>query len=156
MTIEAIATFVRLYDDNNFARGNYQNSNTTTPITFESEGYAFLPFIYNGATKSRSGDNIESLLTLASNEISLSLAHEAIKNFWTVKVSTVLMHPQTFQPNRTLSQEYWTAASMSYNVDGVQIRLGSAIDAIGATVPNKVLTRKAVGALPITSQIRNS
>jgi len=156
MTIEAITTFIAFEGENATDEDRYQNSSTANTIVFDSSPYAFLPFIYNGATKSLSGDNIESLLTFANNQLSLAKAYEAVENFWSVRVDTVLMNPSTFQPDRTLSTEYWITSSINYNVDGVQLMLSTAIDAVTSSVPNKVLRSKDVGALPVTSRISNA
>jgi len=156
MTIEAITTFIFFKDNAGADQGRYQNSNTANTITFDSNPYAFLPFIYNGATKTLSGDNIESLLTFANNQLSLSKAYEAVESFWSVRVDTVLMDPSTFLPDRTLSTEYWIPSSISYNVEGVQMALSTAIDAVTSSIPNKVLRSKDVGALPVTSRISNA
>jgi hypothetical protein len=156
MTIEAITTFILFEGENATDEDRYQNSSTANTIVFDSSPYAFLPFIYNGATKSLSGDNIESLLTFANNQLSLAKAYEAVENFWSVRVDTVLMNPSTFQPDRTLSTEYWITSSINYNVDGVQLMLSTAIDAVTSSVPNKVLRSKDVGALPVTSRISNA
>jgi len=156
MTIEAITTFIFFEDNAGADQGRYQNSNTANTITFDSNPYAFLPFIYNGATKTLSGDNIESLLTFANNQLSLAKAYEAVESFWSVRVDTVLMDPSTFLPNRTLSTEYWIPSSISYNVEGVQMALSTAIDAVTSSIPNKVLRSKDVGALPVTSRISNA
>ena len=156
MTLEAITTFIFFEDDAGADQGRYQNSNIADTITFDSNPYAFLPFIYNGATKSLSGDNIESTLTFANNQLSLAKAYEALEQFWSVRVDTVLMHPSTFLPNRTLTTEYWIPSSISYNVEGVQLSLSTAIDAVTSKVPNKVLRSKDVGALPVSSRITNA
>ena len=156
MTLEAITTFIFFEDDAGADQGKYQNSNTANTITFDSSPYAFLPFIYNGATKSLSGDNIESNLTLASNPLALGIAHEATTSNWSARVDTVLMTPSTFQPNRTLTTEYWIVSGMTYNLDGIQLSLSTAIDAVSSSIPNKVLRSQDVGALPVTSRISNA
>ena len=155
MTIEAITTFILFEGDAGQDEGRYQNSNTADTITFDSSPYAFLPFIYNGATKNLTGDNIESTLTFANNKLSIAKAYEALENFWSVRVDTVLMHPTTFLPNRTLTTEYWIPSSISYNVEGVQLTLSTAIDAVTSSIPNKVLRSNDVGALPVSSRISN-
>ncbi len=157
MTLEAITTFIRFTDseDTSIEHFAFQNSTTTSAITYESKSFDFLPFIYSGATKTISGDNIESSLTFAANEISIAYAQEARENFYLVEVNTVLMDPTTFAPNRTLTTEYWIASGLAYNVDGVQLSLSSSIDAVSAFVPNKVLLSKTVGSLPVSSRISN-
>ncbi len=155
MTIEAITTFI-FFQDGSAEKGTFQNSNTASPISFSSKSYEFLPFVYNGATKSLSGDNLESTLTFASNVLTREIIHEAATQFWSVQVETVLMHPDTFLPDRTLTTEYWIASSFNYNVEGVQLTLSTAIDAVTSSIPNKVLRSQDVGALPVTARISNA
>ena len=154
MTIEAITTFI-FFQDGLADKGTFQNSNTASPISFNSKTYEFLPFVYNGATKSLSGDNLESTLTFASNVLTREIIHEAAIQFWSVQIDTVLMHPDTFLPDRTLTTEYWIASSFNYSVEGVQLRLSTAIDAVTSSIPNKVLRSQDVGALPVTARISN-
>ena len=156
MTLEAITTFIFFEDGTDVDKGRYQNSNTASVITFDSAPYSFLPFIYNGATKSLSGDNIQSTLTFASNPLALEIAHEATTSNWSVRVDTVLMTPSTFQPNRTLTTEYWIVSGMTYNVEGIQLALSTGIDAVSSSIPNKVLRSQDVGALPVSSRISNA
>ena len=155
MTIQAVTTFIELTSANGAIEGRYQNSRVDSTISYDGKSYSYLGFIYNGATKNRTGDNMTSDLALASNRLSMNLVAEAAQKFWTVQVNTVLMHPQTFTPVRQLSREYWIASSFSYDTQAVQLQLSSAIDAVGADAPNRTLLRKYVGALPLTSQISN-
>ena len=157
MTLEAITTFIRFTDSENTSIEHFafQNSTTTSAITYDSKSFDFLPFIYSGATKAISGDNIESSLTFAANPISIGYAQQARENGYLVEVNTVLMNPTTFAPSRTLTTEYWIASGLNYNVEAVQLNLSSSIDAISSFVPNKVLLSKNVGALPVSSRISN-
>lgn len=155
MTIQAITTFLRLETPSGALQGRYQNGITNASVSYNSESYGFLSFIYGGATKNRTGDNIISSLTLSSNQLAMNIASEAVRGYWAVRVDSVLMHPQTFAPTRLLSREFWVASSLSYDSQAVQIQLSSAIDAIGADAPNKTLLQSYVGALPLTSRISN-
>ena len=168
MTIQAITTFIRVFDTNNVQRYLFQNSKTDANISYQPDeascfdgntdslSYPYLPFIYNGATKSNAGDNLESFLTLAVNELSLSRSHEFVQNSYSVEVFTVLMDAETFAANRTLTVECWMVSGMTYDVQGVQLRLSTAIDAIASVTPNKVLRTEMVGALPVSSRISNA
>ena len=168
MTIQAITTFIRVFDTNNVQRYLFQNSKTDANISYQPDeascfdgstaslSYPYLPFIYNGATKSNAGDNLERFLTLAVNELSLSRAHEFVQNSYSVEVFTVLMDAETFAANRTLTVECWMVSGMTYDVEGVQLRLSTAIDAIASVTPNKVLRTEMVGALPVSSRISNA
>ena len=158
MTIQAITTFIRVFDTNNVQRYLFQNSKTDANISYQPDeascfdgntdslSYPYLPFIYNGATKSNAGDNLESFLTLAVNELSLSRANEFVQNSYSVEVFTVLMDAETFAANRTLTVECWMVSGMTYDVQGVQLRLSTAIDAIASVTPNKVLRTEMVAS----------
>ena len=56
---------------------------------------------------------------------------------------------------KVISQETWLVTGMSYDAEMIEVMLSSAVDAVGAGIPNFVLTRELVGALPITGQISN-
>jgi len=62
---------------------------------------------------------------------------------------------ESFERSKELTEEQWLASSMSYDPESIEIILSSAIDAVGANAPDKVLTRDIVGALPITGSIQN-
>ena len=172
MTLEAITTFIRIFDGKNDEIHRFQNSNTSSKVTYtpdaqkdpvscftgtrDSLSYPYLPFVYNGATKSISGDNIESTLTFEATSLTLANAYEAVESFYGIEVMTVLMAPDTFVQNRLLTTECWVISGMSYNVEGIQLQLSTAIDAVTATVPNKVLRSDVVGALPVSSRISNA
>ena len=44
---------------------------------------------------------------------------------------------------------------MSYDPESIEIILSSAIDAVGANAPNRVLTKELVGHLPVTGSLQN-
>jgi hypothetical protein len=155
MTIQAITTFLTLETPSGALQGRYQNGLTGTQVTYDGAGYSFLSFIYSGSTKNRTGDNMISSLSLAANQVSMNIASEAVKGFWAIRLDSVLMHPETLQPTRQLSREYWVASGLSYDTQAVQVQLSSAIDAIGADAPNKTLLETYVGALPLTARVSN-
>ena len=57
----------------------FQNVNTTANIKYENYDYSFLSFIYNGATRTRTGDNIEASLLVTTNQISMDVAYKIIQ-----------------------------------------------------------------------------
>lgn len=155
MTIQAVTTFLELTTPAGAVEGFYQNGQPGQTITYDGKIYSYLSFLYSGATKNRTGDNINSDLTLAVNQVAMNIASEAVQKFWALQVDTVLMHPETFAPVRQLSRESWVVSNFSYDTEAVRIELSSSIDAIGADAPNRTLLQKYVGALPTTSQISN-
>tara|TARA_Y100001970_G_scaffold202275_1_gene246214 strand:- start:2477 stop:2974 length:498 start_codon:yes stop_codon:yes gene_type:complete len=164
MSITALTTFVTIeeYVTIGPTALRFQNS-TKSSITYDIDGdgpkdaesYTFLPFIYQGATKTRDGSNMEAALVLANNKITMNRLIHAVKNKWTIKVDVCLMEPDTFVYKKTLSRDVWIASSMSYDPETIELVLSSAVDAVGANCPNRKLTEQMVGALPTSADIRN-
>ena len=145
MSFAAITTFIDIEGS-----GRYQNSKVGTLL-----GVPYLSFIYQGAAKNRTGDNIESALVLSANQISMNAVRDAVANQRKVSVTTALMSDDFSRKQRDLTIEYWIAASMSYDIETVEVLLSSSIDAVGAAAPTRVLTRGLVGALPVSGNIQN-
>lgn len=143
------------------------NSQTTGEVTHDGRTYEFLNFVYQGATRNRNGDNLESALIFASNKISSGYAQKILEGHavtnngettimpYQVVVRTCLMETNFAEVNKVISQEYWTAASMGYDAQTLEVLLTSGIDAFSANISNMMLTTKRVGALPTTAQIRS-
>tara|TARA_R100000655_G_scaffold30313_3_gene61119 strand:- start:152 stop:613 length:462 start_codon:yes stop_codon:yes gene_type:complete len=116
--------------------------------------HLFLSFIYQGAARNRSGDNMTSSIILANSQLSMNHAQQIVLNKYLVKVETFLM-TETFEKKQRLTSETWLATSLSYDPETIELILSSAIDAVGANAPDKVLTRNLVGALPVTGSLQN-
>ena len=158
MSLEVITQFITINSADGASQGRYQNGSPAAEIIYGEVSYPYLSFIYSGATRNRTGDNITSALALSSNAISMNIAYEAVAGRWSVMVETVLMNadPTAFTPNKLLSVEVWVVTNMTYDTTSVEIELSSAIDAVGLQIPNRVLLSKDVGALPLTSSIQNT
>ena len=146
MSLQAIATFI----DAGLGK-RYQNGKVGSSVS----GYSYLSFIYQGAAKSRSGDNLQATLVLANNTLAMNVANELVANYATVTVENWLMNPSTYSRSRRLTSEVWLVSSFSYDSETVELVLSSSLDAIGTQAPTRVLTRKLVGALPTTGSVRN-
>ncbi len=145
MSLQAIATFIRT------PYGIYQNGKVGSSV----EGYQYLSFIYQGAAKTRNGDNLQATLILASNILATNIANQLVIKYATITVENWLMNPSTFGRLRLLTTEVWMVSSFSYDPETVEIVLSSSLDAVGAQAPTRVLTRKLVGALPTTGSVQN-
>ena len=154
MSLVAITNFLTIRTATGSIQNRFQNSKQDTPITVDGQPFLFLSFLYQGAARNRSGDNMESSLILANNAIGMNHAREAVDNKYHIDVDTFLMNTD-FTTNKLLTRETWLAASLSYDPTTVEVLLSSAIDAVGANAPNKVLTTAMVGHLPITGTIQN-
>ena len=97
-----------------------------------------------------------SSLLLANNELSMNYAQQLVLNKYHVKVETWLMDDNFDRiPNKQLTEEQWLASSLSYDPEAIEVILSSAIDAVGANAPDRVLTRDIVGSLPVTGSLQN-
>ena len=131
--------------------------------------YYYLPFVYQGTTINKSGDNIESNLIMGNHPLSMAKAQQAVLNRYFVEVNVCIMknddigslqdtdsQGNSIDPNRSiLTTDTWLAASLSYDPEVVEVLLSSAVDAVGVNVPSIVLTTQAVGKLPVSSDIQN-
>ena len=155
MTIVALTNFMEVTNSRGVVRFRFQNSKPGKVIAYRGFRYPYLSFMYQGAAKNRSGDNLESALVMSSNAISMGYAAEAAQKRWNVRVDSCSMNPTTFAVGRTLTTENWIAASMSYDIKTVEVLLSSSIDAVGASAPTRALTKQLVGSLPVTGQVQN-
>lgn len=154
MSLIVLGNFIEVTGDGAGVQ-RFQNANTNGTIGFRGATYNFLSFIYQGATKNRTGDNLQSTLVLANNPISLGLGVEAVEKRWKIRVDTNSLIRGNLSVAKTLSTENWIVSNVSYDAVTVEITLSSSIDAVGAAAPNRVLTQKQVGALPVSGQIQN-
>ena len=177
-TAVALVTFIEIYDpdlvDNNgnisgAVQYRFQNSEPSSAGISDSKvaggaKFNFLSFLYQGATRSKDGNNLESSLILANesneregsvgaNKLSMSYAAEAVNKGYSVKVSTCKMTDLTFSAVETvLAFDVWKIASMGYDNATIELLLTSSIDAVGGNT-GRFLTSSLVGHLPVTGQI---
>ena len=153
MSLIALTNFITITNPNGSVSGipdKFQNGRISPDIS----GFKYLSFIYQGAARNRSGDNMMSSLILATRELSLNYAQQIVLNKYHVKVETWLM-TDSFERQTELTEEQWLASSMSYDPETIEVILSSAIDAVGANAPDRVLTRDIVGSLPVTGSLQN-
>lgn len=168
-TLVGLTTFLVIRNSNNVVKHRFQNSkpgsvitkkdtdpNPKKTVSNKNHKYNYLSFIYQGAAKNRTGDNMESQLVLANNKVAMDHAHEAVINRWNLEATTCIMDPLTFNVKRVLTSEHWIVASMVYDPEAIELTLSSSIDAVGVSAPHRVLTTEQVGALPVSSQIQNA
>tara|TARA_A100000171_G_scaffold47567_1_gene53770 strand:- start:400 stop:897 length:498 start_codon:yes stop_codon:yes gene_type:complete len=163
MSITYLTTFLHLTKPSDSAFNRFfQNSvrgdqNTLTAasnsILHNGNLHTFLPFIYQGAAKTKSGDNLEAQLVLANNSISMNHVRDSISERHNVKVEVCKMN-SNFDVDEILTVENWLIASFAYDATTIEVLLSSAIDAVGTSAPNRVFTTDIVGALPRTGNIQ--
>ena len=153
MSSIALTNFITITNPNGSVSGipdKFQNGRISPDIS----GFKYLSFIYQGAARNRSGDNMMSSLILANSELSMNYAQQIVLNKYHVKVETWLM-TDSFERQTELTEEQWLASSMSYDPETIEVILSTAIDAVGAKAPERVLTRDIVGSLPVTGSLQN-
>tara|TARA_R100001198_G_scaffold1597_1_gene1124 strand:+ start:34 stop:546 length:513 start_codon:yes stop_codon:yes gene_type:complete len=169
MSLTTLVTFVEVFsvdiNNNKSTKHRLQNAkrepsedsnSANNTILFNGQNYHYLPFIYQGTTINKSGDNIESNLIMGNHPLSMAKAQEAVLNNYFVEVNVCIVDNDDIDTiKRTLTTDTWLAASLSYDPEVVEVLLSSAVDAVGVNVPNIVLTSEAVGKLPVTSDIQN-
>tara|TARA_R100001224_G_C3987223_1_gene137981 strand:+ start:231 stop:743 length:513 start_codon:yes stop_codon:yes gene_type:complete len=169
MSVTTLVTFVEVFSVNengskstkhllqNAKREPSENSNSAkNTISFNGKNYHYLPFVYQGTTINKSGDNIESNLVMANHPLSMAKAQEAVLNRYFVEVNVCIAANNDIDNiTNVLTTDTWLAASLSYDPEVVEVLLSSAVDAVGVNVPNIVLTTQAVGKLPVSSDIQN-
>ena len=156
-----LANLIELYsidvNGNEKREGLYTNGcEPNKTLTWDGKTFIYLSFIYQGAAKNRTGDNLQAGLILSTNQLSTGLAREAINGRYHLRVWSVTIDPTRENVSKVLTIEDWVVASMVYDPEAVEVMLSSSIDAVGANAPTRVLTRKLVGALPVTASIRTS
>ena len=153
MSFVALTNFVTITNPNGYVLNipdKFQNSKQPS-----EDGFKYLSFLYNGATRNRSGDNMTSSLILANSEISMNYAQQIVLNRYHLKIETWVMTDE-FVKSKKLTEETWLASSMSYDPESIELILSSAIDAVGATCPTKVISQNMVSSLPVTGSLQNS
>ena len=173
MSLTTLVTFVEVFNidingnkstkhllQNGKREPSEESNSAKNTILFNGKNYHYLPFVYQGTTINRSGDNIESNLILANRPLSMAKAQEAVLNRYFVEVNVCIMKNDDINTlengsKSILTTDTWLAASLSYDPQVVEVLLSSAVDAVGVNVPNIVLTTEAVGKLPVTSDIQN-
>ena len=157
MTFIRIANLVDVYtigvQGEERVKHRYQNATPTGTVQLDGADYPYLGFIYQGAAKTRNGDNLQAALVLSVNELSQGISRQMLLDRDHVRVRTVVMNMDIDTVNRLLTEEEWLAATMTYDTTTVELILSSGIDAVGANAPTQVLERARVGPLPITGSI---
>ena len=169
MSLTTLVTFVEVFSvdingnkstkhllQNGKREANKDVKDSSNTILFNGKNYHYLPFIYQGTTINKSGDNIESNLIMGNHPLSMAKAQEAVVNKYFVEVNVcIATNDDIDNITNTLTTDTWLASSLSYDPEVVEVLLSSAIDSVGGNVPSLVLTNDVVGKLPVTSDIQN-
>ena len=163
MTVVALTAFVTVTDKDGNTPPSFSAPDGTTlnlnkfqngKYDANVNGHTYLSFIYQGAAMNRTGDNLEASLVLANSPLSMGFVNQFVEEGYYVEVEVWLMNTD-FSRNSMLTKEYWLASGMRYDPESIELLLSSAIDAVGANVPQRSLSTEQCKQLPLTGTIQN-
>lgn len=148
----AIGNFLTFTTGGN-ARQRFQNFFIGQTITNAGAGFVFLPFGFSGVTINRTGDNTEASLVFPNNKLSRAWAIEAIENQWLARVQVMALEPDDQTSFLQMHQYFGKVASGNWSETVVTLTLSTVLDAVGSDVPQRRLTQKLIGSIPVTSGV---
>lgn len=131
----------------------FQNYWVNQNVTWQGNTYGFLPFAFSGATTTKSGDNQPASLGFPNNALARGWAETAIRERWLARCYVMMIDPAD-NSNPTMLVNYVAQIVAGSWSDGIEIRMASVLDAVGADVPRKKLTKQLVGNIPLTANVR--
>lgn len=132
----------------------FQNYWINEDVAWQGNTYGFLPFAFSGATTTKSGDNQPAALAFPNNALARGWTETAIRERWLARCYVMLINPDD-SANPTMLVNYVAQiVAGTWSDQGIEIRLASVLDAVGADVPRKKLTKQLVGNLPVTANVR--
>jgi phage-related protein len=132
---------------------NFQNYWIGENIVYQGVTYSFLPFGFSGVTVTRSGDNQPATLVFPNNALSRGWIETAVTQQWIATCQTLLIDPGDKAAGRVLASYTAQIVSGAWNETSVELRMASVLDAVGADLPRKRLTKQLVGKLPLTARV---
>jgi hypothetical protein len=113
-----------------------------------------MPFGFSGVQINRNGDNERAQLVFPNNSLSRSWAVQAAREFWFVRVRTMLITPGDSSKAEMLTVYVAQVDSAAWDETNLVLDLASVLDAVGDDAPTKRITQYLVGNLPTTAAIR--
>lgn len=147
MTI-TIGTYIEMNKTHRF-----QNFHVGETRRYKGKDYLFAGFGYGGSTTDLQAGNVDSQLVFNVNEISLSLAKQAVTEGWLIVVQTVWLNPKTLKEKSNYMVDYFTAVQFEHDTLRLTLELSSPLDAVTAELPRRRLTQEMVGAMPSSGDI---
>lgn len=150
----AVGHFLDLNVGSSSSSLHWQNFFIKENVTRGGQTYSFIPFGFSGLTTNRQGDNIDATLAFANTELSRQYALEATQKKWVAKVQVVLFDPDDKDDQTLLTTYVGQVTTSRWGETGIQVRLNTLLDAVGADVPSRRITQDLVGYIPTSSNIQ--
>jgi hypothetical protein len=153
-TTQAFAQYLDLRSLAGGSRYRFQNYWINEDAALNGASYGFMPFAFSGTTITKSGDNQPATLAFPNNALSRGWAETVVTEQWIAQCNTVIVNPDNKSELIVLSTYVAQIVNASWNETILELQMASVLDAVGADVPRKKLTKQLVGNLPITSRVR--
>jgi hypothetical protein len=150
----AIGNYLRLSNREGTQSWRFQNFFISQTASFETMGYAFLPFGFSGVSVNRNGDNTEASLVFPNNELSRAWAHTAVKESWIGHVNVMLLNPDDNTEGQVMHQYTGQVSAGGWDETNLTLNLNTILDAVGSDVPLRRLTQSLVGKIPVSANVR--
>lgn len=151
MTTQAFGQYLTLKGTQTLYFQNYWIGEN---VSYGGNSYGFMPFAFSGATITKSGDNQPASLAFPNNALARGWAETAIRQQWIATCRVMLINPSDKNTPTLLTTYTAQIVSGNWTDAGIEIRMASVLDAVGADVPRKKLTKQLVGNIPVTASVR--
>jgi|TARA_R100000081_G_scaffold69565_1_gene36687 hypothetical protein len=150
------AVRIKAIDDSGLSiQFKFQNFFINKDMTFDGNQYTFVPFGFSGVTVNRTGDGLEATLVFPNNDLTRGWAVTSIKEHYVMEVDVLIVDSDSEIGSHDRVHTY-VGQVVGGDWDNVSLNLllSSVLDAVGTDVPRRSLTRKLVGNLPASSNVR--
>lgn len=152
--VQALAQYLSLKTAAGDTRYRFQNFWINEDASLNDASYGFMPFAFSGTTVTKSGDNQPATLAFPNNALSRGWAETVVREQWLAECATALVNPSDRKDVIVLTTYIAQVITASWNNTFLELQMASVLDAVGADVPRKRLTKQLAGNLPITSRVR--
>ena len=116
-------------------------------------GYAFKNFDVGDVSMNRTADEGGTTLTMAARSDDLSLFERALEQNWLADITLYELDiaggmPSDLAGAVEVAKFLGEVVTMSTNLTEIQVKLGTAMDAISGEIPGRRITTSLVGRLP--------
>jgi len=133
----------------------FQNFFINKEMTFDGNQYTFVPFGFSGVTVNRTGDGLEATLVFPNNDLTRGWAVTSIRDHYIMEVDVLIVDSDSATGSHDRVHSYiGQVVGGDWDNVSLNLLLSSVLDAVGTDIPRRSLTRKLVGNLPVSNNVR--
>ena len=133
----------------------FQNFFINEEMTYGNDKYSFVPFGFSGVTVNRTGDGLEASIVFPNNQLTRGWAVTSIRDNYVMEVSVLIIDSDNVSGVHSLVHNYvGQVVGGQWDNVSLNLQLSSVLDSVGTDFPRRSLTRKLVGNLPVSSNVR--